>query len=345
MESPELFEKRKRDHIRIALDQRSEAVGSSGFDRIQMIHEALPDLDFKEVDIKTKVWGMELSCPIFISSMTAGHADSIHINRRIFEVANAKNWLVGVGSQRRQLTDPSADFEWSSLKSLFPRLKVMANIGIAQAILASTDDIKRLVDSLGAVALIVHLNPLQECLQPEGTRNFRGGYEALDRLITGLDVPIIVKEVGCGVSKPTLQKLEALGVDVVDVGGFGGTHWGRVEGLRSPEGSPFSTAAETFSNWGISTVDSLSNAAEVLKTTKYWASGGIRTGLDAAKALALGAEMVGVAKPVMQAVIQGESELIKLMDQLEMELKIAMFCSGVSHLKGLKDRGVWQWKS
>ncbi|NUN05626.1 MAG: type 2 isopentenyl-diphosphate Delta-isomerase, partial [Bdellovibrio sp.] len=260
-ESNSQFEQRKRDHIRIALDPKSQADGQNGLDSIELIHEALPDLNFKEVDISTsfvfKGDVLPLSSPIFISSMTAGHENGQEINQALARLSDRRQILMGVGSQRRELTDSNAAEEWARVRKQAPKARLLGNIGIFQLIKSPIDQVRRLVDSTQATALFVHLNPLQEALQPEGTTDFKSGFDAIENLVKVLPVPVIVKEVGCGFSKETLRRFEGTGVFAVDVSGKGGTHWGRVEGYRSQEQDLLYKVAQTFSDWGISTVQSM----------------------------------------------------------------------------------------
>jgi isopentenyl-diphosphate delta-isomerase len=223
----------------------------------------------------------------------------------------------------------------------------VSNLGISQVITAKTSEIRGIVEELEAQALVVHLNPLQEALQPEGTPQFRGGFAALERLVRELEVPVMVKETGSGMSPGTLQRLAQVGVAAVDVSGLGGTHWGRIEGARAPAASRGSQAAQVFAEWGESTVDSVLAARDaLLKTThpRYciWASGGVRNGLDAAKLIALGAERVGYAQPALQAAMGGEEVLHQWMEQQEFELRVALFCTGCATPAELrKKEGVW----
>lgn len=332
------FEGRKADHIRLALEERMQAAGGTGLDEIQLVHEALPDLDFDEISIRTRLFGRELASPLFISSMTAGHAGSIDLNLTLASVAERRGWAMGVGSQRRQLFDRGADGEWSGLRQACPRLTLFGNIGLAQVIEAGVDEIRRLADSLEASAMIVHLNPLQECLQPEGTPRFKGGLRALENLVKSIGIPVIVKETGCGFSAGTLARLKGLGIAAVDVGGFGGTHWGRIEGGRAGANSLLHRTAETFRDWGISTAESLLAAVELKPDYMIWASGGLRSGLDAAKTLAMGADMAGFAKPLIEAALHGEDRLALEMQTLEYELKTAMFCMGIKDIAQLRDQ-------
>lgn len=346
------FEKRKRDHVRIALDSRVQVESGTGLDRLQLIHEALPELNFSEISISKVLWGLEFKAPLFVSSMTAGHPQASDLNILLAEVASERGWLMGVGSQRRELWGLDLHTEWGILRRQVPGVHLVGNLGLAQVIETPIDQIKSLVERLQAVALFVHLNPLQECLQPEGTPQFRGGEKALALLAENLSIPVVVKEVGCGFSQPTLQRLERLGLYAVDVGGLGGTHWGRIEGYRSLEGSQLFSVAQTFKDWGVSTLDSMLYGKEALKKTRLWASGGVRSGLDAAKLIALGAEMVGYAQPLLGAAVatlqktstEATTETIaEMMARFEYELKVSMFCSGCKDLNELATKQVWKW--
>lgn len=337
-ENPELFESRKADHIRLALDDSSQTLGEGGFDRIRLIHESLPDLDFSELDSSVSLFSKLTASPLFVSSMTAGHSGSGDLNLVMARVSEKRNWPMGVGSQRRQLSDRSADEEWKKIRRACPKVRFFGNIGIAQAITVSVDDVRRLAESLEAEAMIVHLNPLQECMQPEGTPQFKGGFKALERLANELGLPVVLKETGCGFSEATLLRLRGIGLAAVDVSGLGGTHWGRIEGGRAKAGDIRKGAADTFRDWGIGTVESLVAAKRIETDYSVWASGGVRTGLDAAKLVALGAQMVGLAKPIIEAALQGEEALDLRMEQLEYELKTAMFCTGSRTVKELAQR-------
>jgi isopentenyl-diphosphate delta-isomerase len=341
------FEKRKKDHIRIALDPKSQAINAtgeslSGLSRIKLIHEALPELNFSEIEINKKILGQNLNSPIFISSMTAGHEDGIKINQRMAKLAESKKWMMGVGSQRKELSSPEAAQEWKTVRASAPNAILCGNLGLAQVIQTEIGQIEKLIENLQAKALFVHLNPLQEVLQPEGTPNFKGGLQALEKLVKKLSVPVLIKEVGCGISSETLKKLNNIGVFAVDVAGLGGTHWGRVETARLPENDVRAKAAESFANWGIPTVESVRAAVELSPRFQIWASGGVRSGLDVAKLLAMGAQMVGVAMPIINAALQSEEALLNEMERFELELKISMFCTGVKDLEAFSRKKVWE---
>jgi isopentenyl-diphosphate delta-isomerase len=337
------FERRKQDHIRLAMDPRTQAVGAAGFDFVRLTHEALPDLDFSEVTLQTKILDQDVSSPIYISSMTAGHANGELINTRLARLSHQKNILMGVGSQRKELSDPEASKEWKKIRSLSPKAKLIGNLGIAQVIQSTPDQVRRLVESLEAIGLFIHLNPLQECLQPEGTPNFKGGLKAIENLVRELSIPVIIKEVGCGFSTATMKRLQETGISALDISGLGGTHWGRLEGLRSEENSSYYKAAKVFQDWGIPTLESLHLALENSVKTQIWASGGVRSGLDAAKLLAMGAKAVGVAKPFLEGALQSDENLAAVLEQFEFELKIALFCTGSQNLQDFQQKKVWTW--
>lgn len=348
MESLTQFESRKQDHLRLALDPQVQT-GGLDLDQIELIHEALPEINFSEISIKSEFQGVELSTPFFISSMTAGNAEGQGVNQALAALSSSRQILMGVGSQRRELQDPEARLEWKKLRQESPRALLMGNLGLAQVIQTPVSAIEALIESLEAIGLFIHLNPLQEALQKEGTTDFRGGFKKISELCQKLSVPVVVKEVGCGFSVATLQRLNDSGVTAVDVSGYGGTHWGRIEGLRAEEFSPQAQAAQTFSNWGITTLRSLLNAREASAKYEIWASGGLRNGLEAAKLLALGARRVGLAQPWLSA-LKSESKLEPLQrlevlaDRLNYELKTALFCTGCSSIEELQGKRVWQWR-
>ncbi len=329
------FEQRKRDHIRLALKPENEATGGSGLSRVHLQHEALPDLDFNEISIESTRLSTPCSSPFLVSSMTAGHADAVNINHVLLEACQQTGWAMGVGSQRRQLNDPSAKSEWATVRDIAPDVFLLGNLGIAQVITTPISQIQTLVESLQANALFIHLNALQECMQPEGTPQFKQGLDAITSLANELSVPVIIKETGCGFSESTLNRLKNTGIAAVDISGFGGTHWGRIEGDRAESIPHIAQAAQTFAHWGISTVDSLLAARSIQPNYEIWASGGIRSGLDAAKCIALGANMVGFAKPMLQAALKGTEAVIKSMRQIEYELKVTLFCTGSKNLTAL----------
>lgn len=332
------FEKRKQDHIELALMQANQTNELNTFDQFSLTHEALPDINFEEIDITSVRFGELVAKPFMVASMTAGHRDAVNINRNLIMACAERGWAMGVGSQRRELTDHNAAFEWQPLRNDFPQVSLFSNLGIAQLITTPLEQLQRLTDALQANALIIHCNPLQECIQPEGTPSFKGCWNALERLVQSISLPIIVKETGCGFSLATLKRLNDIGVAAVDVSGLGGTHWGRIEGHRATHEPIRQKTSQTFRDWGIDTIQSVQAAVSLNPSYEVWGSGGVRHGLDAAKLFALGATTVSFAKPMLNAALESEQHVMALMDSIEYELKVAMFCTGSGALKNLKEK-------
>lgn len=332
------FEKRKQDHIELALMQANQADELNALDQVTLIHEALPDINFSDIDITSTRFNKPVTKPFMVSSMTAGHHNAEAINRHLFAACAQSGWAMGVGSQRRELTDATAAFAWEPLRHDFPNVSIFSNLGIAQLITTPLAKIQRLTDALHAEALIIHCNPLQECIQPEGTPNFKGCWQALADLVKASHLPIIVKETGCGFSSSTLERLNHLGIAAVDVSGLGGTHWGRIEGHRALHEPIRHKAATTLRNWGISTVESVCDASALNPKFEVWGSGGVRHGLDAAKLFALGASTIGFAKPLLKAALLSTEAVLAEMESIEYELQVAMFCTGSRTLKDLKEK-------
>ncbi|KTC91670.1 type 2 isopentenyl-diphosphate Delta-isomerase [Fluoribacter dumoffii] len=332
----EQFEQRKQDHIKLALMPENQTAELSTFDSINLIHDALPDLNFAEISIKSSRFGQAVEKPFLISSMTAGHRHAKHINRNLIEACALNGWAMGVGSQRRELTDPKAAFEWQHLRRDFPQVSLYSNLGIAQLITHPLSDIQRLTDALQANALIIHCNPLQECMQPEGTTDYKGCWEALANAVKNLSLPIIVKETGCGFSRETMMRLNDIGIAAIDVGGLGGTHWGRIEGHRATQDPIRQKAAITFRNWGIDTATSVKHAVGLNLAYEIWGSGGVNNGLNAAKLFALGATTVGYARPMLEPALESSEQVSLCMQTIEYELKVTLFCTGSRELGDLR---------
>lgn len=346
--SNQIFENRKKEHIRLSMSNESQVVQNSELQKILLTHEALPEFDLAEVRTELQLPFIgQLKRPFFISSMTAGHADSLELNLRLAKAAQKWGLLMGVGSQRKELKSEGARVEWQKIREQCSEALLVGNIGIAQLISSPFEDILNLVDNLKAKALFVHSNPLQEALQAEGTPQFRKSLEALENAVENSPVPIIFKEVGSGVSLETAQKLKSIGIKYLDVSGAGGTHWGLIEGLRQEPQSISYRVAQNFRHWGISNVRSLSRVREVYSDEGdvVFASGGFRSGVDVAKALALGADAVGMAQPFLKAAVVSSEALDEFIIQTTQELRIAMFCTGVKTLSDFKRKRVWQWLS
>lgn len=332
------FEKRKQDHIDLALEEANQAREKNVFDSVDLVHEALPDLNFEDICLQSKRFGKPTQKPFLVSSMTAGHENAARINHHLMEACSMTGWAMGVGSQRRELFDEKAAFEWQPLRHHFPDVTLYSNLGIAQVIALPIERIQQLTESLNATALIVHCNPLQEVIQPEGTPQFKGSLQALEKLVDKLALPVVVKETGCGFSLQTLKRLKETGVAAVDVAGLGGTHWGRIEGGRARGNLKLARTAETFKNWGINTVAAVKFAKSLQPDFEIWGSGGVRNGLDAAKLFALGATTVGFAKPLLSAALASSDSVCQLMTIIEYELKVALFCTGSRTILELEEK-------
>ena len=326
---------RKLEHLRLSLEASVQSTRSAGFERFSFTHQALPDLDLDAVDTSTMFLNKPLRLPFLISSMTGGAHAAGDINRRLALVAQSAGIAFGVGSQRAGLThkDLRATYQ---VRSVAPDVLLFANLGAVQLNYGlRKEQCLEAIEMIGADALVLHLNPLQEALQPEGDHNFKGLIEKIAMLCQELTVPVIVKEVGCGISEPVAAQLARAGVAAIDVAGLGGTSFARVEALRRerPEEVEFALA---FSEWGIPTADALIAAHRAAPGVALIASGGLKHGLDAAKAIALGADLTGFAHAVLAAASEGEEPVRRLLDGFAWQLRVAMFCAGAPTIAALK---------
>lgn len=343
------FEKRKSDHLEHAIDPQNQASGS-GLESVELLHDAVCELNFNEISIaairfKGTPYRVTTKTPFYVSAMTGGAQASVQINLTLAKACENLGWALGMGSQRRELDSGCADSDWKNIREHFPDLALFSNIGAAQIIGVDPQKILRLTKDVDAQALAVHLNALQEAIQIEGTPQFKGFAQALSDLsqaCTEEKIPLIIKETGCGFSMSAISKLTNLSISALDVSGRGGTHWGRIEGSRGrSKSATHFELSETFKNWGISTVDSLLNARRAAPSLEIWASGGIRTGLDAAKAIALGASQVGFAMPALKAALEGPQALEQWMNRISLELRTAMFCTNHSNIEALREARQW----
>ncbi|MEW6509569.1 MAG: type 2 isopentenyl-diphosphate Delta-isomerase [Bacteroidota bacterium] len=321
---------RKKEHVTIAL---TRDVGfrakTTGLERLEFVHNALPELDLVEVDTRTTFLGRELSLPFMVSCMTGGYADALTINRRLAEVCEEKRIALGVGSQRQALEDVQYHRTFSVVREVAHSIPVVGNIGAAEVgRMSDPSSAQRLVDLVRADAFAVHLNPLQELLQPEGNPRFRGVLEGIRMLVRSLPVPVIIKEIGAGLSAAVVRRLLEVGVRFIDVAGAGGTSWAGVEIHRRTDHS----GGANFWDWGIPTADAVRGAAALRREGMEFtliASGGISSGLDAAKCIALGADLVAAARPMLTALHRGGVRGLRaLIDSWAFELRGAMFLTG-----------------
>lgn len=319
---------RKAQHLRINIERDVSGKGvASGFDEFRFAHRALPEIDLSEVDLSSEIFGRALGAPILISCMTGGTPEAQRINRRLARVAQTYGLAMGLGSGRALLESPDS-IETFDVRGEAPDIVLFANLGAVQLNKGyGSAECRRLVELLRADALVLHLNALQEALQPEGDTSFRQLLVRIGDLCRRVDFPIVVKEVGWGIGAADVRALFEAGVAAVDVAGAGGTSWSEVERYRIAE--PWrARVAASFASWGIPTAQALVAARAIAPAETLIASGGIRDGLDVAKALALGADLVGIARPFLCAADEGEEAADSLARELLETLRIAMFCVG-----------------
>lgn len=331
---------RKADHIRVCLEDNVQfRTNSTGLERYRLNHCCLPELDWTDIDLSTSFLGKSLRSPLLISSMTGGTEQAKQINQRLAIVAQEYGIAMGVGSQRVAIEKPEVT-DTFSVRSLAPDILLLANIGAVQLNYSyGLEECLRAVQSLEADALILHINPLQECVQSHGDKNFSGLLAKIEHLCNALPVPVIAKEVGNGISAAMAQKLINAGVQAIDVAGAGGTSWAQVEGERAKDKLQ-RRLGQTFGNWGIPTTECIRTIRATVPQVPLIASGGIRNGLDVAKTLALGADLAGLALPFLQAAADSEDAVRELMEFLIAEMTTALFCSGCRTLVNLRDPDV-----
>lgn len=335
----EIIKQRKRDGIEIPLNNDVQAKTTSTYlEYVKLIHNALPELDYDEIDISTTFLKRKFSAPIIIDSMTGGAPEAAKINGRLGELAEKYGFAMGLGSQRAGLESKELAETYSIARKNAPSAFLIANIGGAQLAKGlSIDNIKKIIDMIQADALVIHLNPLQELIQPEGEPKYKGVFSKISEISGSLDVPVIVKEVGAGISKEVAVKLEVAGVSAINVAGAGGTSWAGVEKLRAEASNNDLKIhlGEIFWDWGIPTATSL---IEVKKTVKVpiIASGGLRNGMEMAKCIVLGASMCAMAYPFLLKAAESKEQLFNFADTVIAELKSTMFLIGAMNLSLLK---------
>ncbi|MCX8025438.1 MAG: type 2 isopentenyl-diphosphate Delta-isomerase [Thermanaerothrix sp.] len=326
---------RKVDHIRINLEKNVQSALSNGLDAYAFEHVALPELDFEAIDLKSKFLGKTLGAPLLISSMTGGTSEARVINLRLAEVAERFGLAMGVGSQRAAFQHPESAHTFQ-VRRVAPSILLFANLGAVQLNYGFTSaDCRRAVEMIEADALILHLNPLQEALQPEGNTRFSGLLRKIEIICKEVGVPVIVKEVGWGISAQVARRLADVGVAAIDVAGAGGTSWSQVEMYRMQDERRARVAA-LFRDWGIPTAQALVAVRNAVPELPLIASGGIRHGLDVAKCIALGASLVGIAGPFLRAAAQSIDEVVGLVEEILLALRIAMFGVGAGTISALR---------
>lgn len=327
---------RKADHLQICLDEDVQFhQTTNGLELYRFTHCCLPELNLTDIDMSTTFLGKQLLAPMLISSMTGGTELAKTINHRLAEVAQHYKLAMGVGSQRVAVENPQVA-DTFAVRAIAPDILLFANLGAVQLNYKyGLDECLRVIDLLEADALILHLNPLQECIQPRGDTNFRGLLDKIAVLCTKMPVPVIAKEVGNGISAVMAQKLIDAGVSAIDAAGAGGTSWAKVESERA-ENSQQRRLGATFADWGLPTADCITSIRAVAPNVPLIASGGLRNGLDVAKAIALGADIAGLAWPFLQAAHESAVALDALVNVLIAEISTVLFCTGNATLSDLK---------
>lgn len=326
---------RKKEHVDLSISQDVNYKKGTGLDRYDFVHNALPEVNAYEVNLSATLLGRTFSFPLFISSMTGGYSEAGAVNAIIAEFCENENLPFGVGSQRVMLEDPSQEESFSVVRSNAPTAFIAANIGGAQLIGGLTEkNIHRMIDSIKADAVIIHLNPLQELMQPEGDRDFKGIEKGIEQMVKKAPCPVIVKETGAGISKSVAERLLDIGIAVIDVAGAGGTSWSKVENLRSNQTDPH----HEFDDWGIPTVDCIRQIESLRDEYSFEviASGGIRSSFDIAKTIALGADFSASAQPVIQAIMDdGYEALDKLYKSWQKQARYILMLLGCTSFDDL----------
>jgi isopentenyl-diphosphate delta-isomerase len=338
------IEQRKREHVELAAGDKVGAGSGAGFDDVQLVHEALPETSVDAIDTSVDLLGHRLGLPLVISAMTGGFAGGEEINATLARAADRHGLAMGVGSQRAALAQPDLARTYSAAREHAPDAFLIANIGVAQLVAQadrpalSSSEIADLISMIGANAMAVHLNAVQELVQPEGQADARGWLTAIESVARSVSVPVIAKETGAGISASTARRLRDAGLAALDVGGRGGTSFAAIEAARArerddPRGM---LLGDLLGSWGIPTLVSVALACRA--GLPVIATGGVRSGLDAAKAIAMGATAVGVARPLLQAALEGDAALDDWIAQLRTGLTAAMYLTGSSDVAALSRR-------
>ncbi len=330
---------RKADHIRINLEEDVNFPHlTTGLERFRLRHQALPELNLCAIDTQHPLLGKLLAAPILISSMTGGTEQAHQINLRLAAAAQARRLAMGLGSQRTALEAPDVAGTFQ-VRSVAPDILLLANLGAVQLNYGYTvGHCRRAVEMIEADALILHLNPLQEALQADGNNDWSGLLRKIELVCRQMPVPVVVKEVGWGIGGDLARRLQEAGVAAVDVAGAGGTSWSQVELYRAPN-ERLRRLARAVADWGLPTAEALIECRAAVPHLPLIASGGIRTGLDVLKCLALGADAVGLAGPFLKAAVVSTEAVIEAADDLLEEMRIGMLCSGAGSIAQLRQPG------
>ena len=334
------IEKRKTRHIRISLEENVQTNVSTGFEDVKLIHRALPEIDLDDVDTSTELFGRKLKAPLIISAITGGTQYAKKINETLATAAEETGIGIGVGSQRIAVEQPEVQDTFSIVRECAPNALVLGNMGCPQISLGwGVQEAEACIDMIQADALAIHMNPLQEAVQVGGDTNYSGVISRVSEIASNIDTPIIMKETGCGIAYEEAVKLEKAGVAGLEVSGVGGTSWAAVEHFIAKEEGVADQEylGKALWDWGIPTAVSV---VETSKSTslKIIASGGVRTELDIAKSLVLGADSAGIAHPFLEKAVEGVDAVKKLIENTVLELKTVMFLTGARTVEALKGK-------
>lgn len=331
------IDQRKADHIKINLEKDVRSALTTGLENYHFIHEALPELEMEAIDTHLSLFGKQLNAPILISSMTGGTSDAETINLRLAEAAQEMKIAMGVGSQRAAIEHPE-QAQTFQVRRAAPDILLFANLGAVQLNYGyGIDECRRAVEMIEADALIFHFNPLQEAVQDAGDTNFAGLAKKVEEICKKLDVPVIAKEVGWGISERTATLLADCGVQAIDVAGAGGTSWSQVEMYRAPDEFTRELAA-TFVGWGIPTAEAILNVRKAAPEMNVFASGGLKDGLDIAKCIALGATLGGMAGQFLKAAAISTKSAVQMMKLTQRQIQVTMFATGAGKLSELQGK-------
>jgi isopentenyl-diphosphate delta-isomerase len=331
------IDQRKSDHIKINLEQDVRSALTTGLENYRFVHEALPELDLNRIDTTLSLFGKKLNSPILISSMTGGTEEAGEINQRLAEAAQEVGVAMGVGSQRAAIEHPIQTPTFAIARKVAPDILLFANLGAVQLNYGyGIDQCRKAVDMIQADALILHLNPVQEAVQDAGDTNFAGLAKKIEEICRKIEVPVIAKEVGWGISERTAKLLADCGISAIDVAGAGGTSWSQVEMHRAPDEFTRQLAA-SFVGWGIPTAESILNVKRAVPDTLIFASGGIKDGLDIAKCIALGATLGGMAGQFLKAAAVSTEKVVEMMKLTKRQIEVTMFACGAKEIRELEN--------
>ncbi len=333
---------RKIEHLLLCVEKNVEAhkthngFRASGFDDVDLVHNCLPEINKKSLDLEVEFLGKKLRAPVLIASMTGGHPDTRAVNASLAGAAEELGIGIGVGSQRAAIEDPSLEDSFRIVRDKAPHAFIYGNVGAAQLSEFGIDGIERAVEMIGADAMAIHLNFLQEAIQPEGNVDATGCLTAIKKICTELAVPVIVKETGAGISYSQAAQICQAGASAIDVGGLGGTSWAGVETYRAQKRGDLVSEhlGKEYWNWGIPTAASIVESSISLPVI---ATGGVQSGMDIAKSIALGASVCGVALPLVAPALKGQKDVVDKLTLIIEELKVAMFLTGCRTVEELRN--------